>query len=636
MSDNWLYNIKHVTPGEPVQAGVVSRPDQALTDRTDYLRSRLDAAELGRAIFDTDATIASDVLPGHAVYWNYTTKRYEKALAAVTTDQTTGAVVVQPSSECVGLCARKKSATLGDIALHGIVSIAELENATGANPPPGRYYLSAVEPGKLVRQRPAVTVSVCYVQGQQDACHPIPRVVVMPNTREFVDEHTHFRFDLFCQPAGTNTVIGDGDQQRHIITSANIDLPGWLPADHVSFRRNPADAATNTAPPGAVFGYNFSQHIALSHVWPPIPMQAVSVLWDKGANYVGATEIPLGSEGLIVCDLNGIWWMSDCYGDVPWPADMESTPPELDSTVPAECPRAESMRLSIVYLRMFTGNDRRMVTSLVPGTDSPITITNCTDLPANTGDLKLNLNLQYATPNDVRADLVSDEGLVVSGVDANGRRLQRVWVTEGIVTSGVPQIRATGTNTRDLTTEEKTALGLPPTATIPVQRGIVKFNFDVLGDKEISPQIIRLSDTIERLYLDIPYLGFPEAQASSLRIRLNVPDTELGANVQMKLRVQFFGKGNIYQQIPALTMSYRRLQKPGTTTGTALSLPTTDTNLTFDTAVSLPAYTAITRDSETFDVASGDTILVTIGRTAGDSYPEVGILRIAGVLQPGS
>ena len=50
MSENWHYNIRHVTPGEPVQAGIVGRPDRALQDRTDYLKQRLDAAELGRAL----------------------------------------------------------------------------------------------------------------------------------------------------------------------------------------------------------------------------------------------------------------------------------------------------------------------------------------------------------------------------------------------------------------------------------------------------------------------------------------------------------------------------------------------------------------------------------------------------------
>lgn len=647
MSDNWLYQIKHVSPGEPVDAGVVSRPDRGLEDRTQYLRDRLDASALGRATFDTNATVAPDVLPGHAVYWNYTNQQYERALAAVTVDPTTQAYVMLPSCDCVGMCFAKLNATKADIVLHGIVVLPEIVNSIGESLLPGRYYLSATEPGKLVQQRPGVTVSVCYVQGQVDACHPEPRVVVMPNPREFVDEHTHYRFELVPRPAGTNTVTTVDTIDRHTVTSPNVSTQGWLPADHESFN--------NKAPAGAVFGYNLSAHTALSRVWPPVPTQAVSVLWDKGEDRVGATDVPMGVKGLVICDLNGIWWMSDCYGDVPWPADFTTEPTDDNTLSPVECPRYEQMRVSIVFMRMLMGNDRRLVSSLVPALDSPITVENCDGQEANTGDLNLNLRLLYTPANDIASatgpqdDLavadylptdangnaaVYPAGLVVKGVDVSRNKLQRGWVAEGLVAHNVPQVTLTGTRNRALTTKEKTNLGLPTGDNVTLHKGIVKVTFDVLGDKEISPQIIRLKDTVERLFMDIPYLGFPEGQASLMRIRLNVPDTDLGSNVQLTVRVQFFGKGSIGQTIPALYMSYRVISRPGTTIGTALSLPTSDTALTFDSEVNLPANTAITRDSSAIPVSSGDTVLVTIGRTLGDGYPEVGILRISGVLSP--
>jgi hypothetical protein len=138
-----------------------------------------------------------------------------------------------------------------------------------------------------------------------------------------------------------------------------------------------------------------------------------------------------------------------------------------------------------------------------------------------------------------------------------------------------------------------------------------------------------LSDTVERLYMDIPYLGFPAGQASLLRIRLNVPDNNLGNNLQMKLRVRYFGRGTAAQAIPPLYMSYRRLVKPATG-GTALVL--SDTNLTFNSVAALPVDTVIERDSANFDTAEGDVVLVTLGRYAGDAYPEIGVLRISGII----
>ncbi|NDE18376.1 hypothetical protein EBZ80_26030, partial [bacterium] len=312
MSGNWQYNIKHVQPGEPVQAGIVGRPDRTLEERTEYLKERLDAAELGRAIFEVDATISSDVEEGHAVYWNWTTQRYEKALVAVELDETTQTFSVQPSSDCVGMCYKKKASDRADIVLRGLVTFDNLDNSAGQTVAPGKYYLSAIEPGKISKQKPPVTVTVCHVQGPRDNCSDKLRVIVMPQSRDYAEDHTHYRFDLVPRPAGVNTIDIDPEteEQIHTITAANPDAQGWLPADHPVFRRDPEDPTTSFAPPGALFGYNIKKHTALNRVWPPIPVQSVSMLWDKGENKLGATEIPLGAGGLAVCDVNGIWWMS--------------------------------------------------------------------------------------------------------------------------------------------------------------------------------------------------------------------------------------------------------------------------------------------------------------------------------------
>lgn len=614
MSGNWLYNIKHVKPGEPVAANVVGRPDRTLEERTDYLRDRLDAAELGQALFDTGATIASDVQPGQPVYWNYTAKRYEKALAAVATDPATDTLVIQPSSDCVGLCYRKTSETLGDIVLRGVVTLPTLTNAIGATIAPGRYYLSSAEPGKLVQQKPGVSVYVCYVQGPKDNCSDVPRVVVMPHVRDLVDDHTHYRFNLVCQPAGTNTVTTVDGQQIHTITDVDTSMEGWLPADHAIF--------AGKAPEGAVFGYNLSQDLALSRVWPPVPLQSVAVLWDKGADLVGATEIPLGRSGLAICDANGIWWMSNCYGDAPWPADLSGEIVEVGGTEVAECPRLEMMRVVVVFLRMLIGNDRRVVTKLEPAAGSPVKVTNCDGLPATTGDLELDLNLQIS-------NVEAFGGQVIKGV-TGGNKLTAGWAAEGIVAHEQAQLTVTSSRTRNLNNTEKSLLALPTGDTVVAHQGLISLNFDnQFAEREVSPQIIRLSDTVERLYMDIPYLGFPAGQASLMRVRLNVPDANLGTNLQMKIRVRFFGRGTAAQTIPPLYMTYRRLPRPATG-GTAL--PTTDTALTFNSVVALAADTAIERDSDNFSIAEGDVVLVTIGRTTGDVYPEVGVLRVSGII----
>ena len=724
MSANWSYNIKHVTPNEPVNAGIVGRPDRTLEERTEYLKERLDAAELGRAIFEVDATVSPDVLPGQPVYWNWAANRYERAVVAIEQDATTGVFTVQPSSDCVGMCYRKKAADRADIVLRGLVVFPELTNSIGETVAPGKYYLSSVEAGKLSKQKPPVTVVVCHVQGPRDNCSDHLRVIVMPQSRDYLEEHVHYRFDLVTRPAGTNTVITEeGEEPRHTITSPNADLQGWLPADHEVFE--------GRAPVGAVFGYNIKKHQALNRVWPPIPIQSVSLLWDKGEQtLIGATEIPLGARGLAIADVNGIWWMSDCYGDVPWPAEYSAGWEDGDG-LGAECPRNEVMRVVVIYLRMLLGNDRSVVTSLVADEDevngaiikAPLAITNCDDLVASTGDLKINVDLQFAKTEAIG-------GQAVKSV-SNRHQLARGWIAEGVVTTtpGYLDIRGsrhrslavtiaageeetiftTATNHgytagtkvylapnasstlptgvtafaeyfvsatdltensfklsatensapivvenngsgtyvvvsgRFLTPAEKTALNISSVSQIPVYQGLLRIDYnDNLVEREIAPQIIRLSDTVERLYKDIPYLGFPAAQTSSLRVRLNIPEVNVDQNLRIKIRVRLFGRGPSEAQLPVLQMSYRILPRPF---GGELELPEDDVDISFlendsENSSTIPPTlapdTVIERDSEEFNAQAGDTVLITLERPGGisDVYAaDVGILRLAGIVR---
>ena len=703
MSENWQYKITHVTPGEPVQAGTVSRPDRALADRTEYLKARLDAAEAGKAIFDLDATVSFDVLPGQAVYWNAQEKRYEPAIVVVETDAASQALVVRPSSDCVGMCYRKTAANKADIVLRGLVTFHELTHSVGDTVAPGKYYLSAVTPGHLSQQKPPITVTVCYVLGPRDNCSDDLRVIVCPQVRDFLDEHTHYRFDLVARPAGT---VSFTDNDR-IQVSGNPELQGWLPANHASFN--------GKAPAGAKFGYNIKKHTALSRVWPPIPIQSVAMLWDKGQNLVGATEIPLGNTGAAIVDINGIWWMSDCPEDVPWPDNLNGT------ITPGQCEREEKMRVILVFLRLLFGNNRRVVTSLDRDPTSPIQITNCDGVVSQTGDLKLDLNLEevdcepiaaaahrfsfetldardtaetqqfnlydvvrvglpgsyaYYRVNNVlnnvitwSEELVSDEtyalgakqagkiynDVVIGDTDVgNKNKLKKSWVTEGIVAHNIEQISVSGTWQRKLTDDEKTYHGfvgandVPITDDVIAHQGLIKIDFDdQYADRELAPQIIRLDDAVERIYMDIPYLGFPQGQDSAIRVRINVPYVNVlgGNSLRMKMRLQVFTRGgneNEFGALGALYMTYRKLPAP--TIGQSLKLPNDEMEIGPNVPVTnlplIPTGLTAKRDhviqieSQPFDVANGDTILVSFFRPREDATTqgELGILRVSGIL----
>jgi len=708
MSENWQYKITHVAPGEPVQAGTVSRPDRALADRTEYLKARLDAAEAGKAIFDLDATVSFDVLPGQAVYWNAQEKRYEPAIVVVETDPASQALVARPSSDCVGMCYRKTAANKADIVLRGLVTFHELTNSIGETVAPGKYYLSAVTPGRLSQQKPPITVAVCYVLGPRDNCSDELRVIVCPQVRDFVDEHTHYRFDLVTRPAGNVSVV-DGRVQ----VSGNDALQGWLPANHSSFN--------GKAPVNAKFGYNIKKHAALARVWPPIPIQSVAMLWDKGQNLVGATEIPLGNTGAAIVDVNGIWWMSDCQEDVPWPDNPNAT---IEA---GQCDREEKMRVIIVFLRLLFGNNRRVVTSLDKDPISPVQITNCDGVVSQTGDLKLDLNLDeidcepiaasshrfsfetvdardaapvtqfnlydvvrvgpegdysYYRVNDITNsaitwsdELVTDEtydlgaqhngktysNVLVGDKDVgNKNKLQKVWVTEGVIAHNIEQLSVSGTWSRKITDEEKSYHGFVGNGGVPIaedvlaHQGLIKINFDdQYADKELSPQIIRLDDAVERIYMDLPYLGFPQGQDSSIRVRINVPYVNIlgGSSLMMKLRLQIFTRGGNETEVGNvgdLKMTYRKIVAP--VSGEALKLPGDDDEIGPNVSVTVNGTTTsvplipgdlqakrdhvIQVESQPCSVTNGDTILASFFRQREDATTqgEVGILRVSGIL----
>jgi hypothetical protein len=283
---------------------------------------------------------------------------------------------------------------------------------------------------------------------------------------------------------------------------------------------------------------------------------------------------------------------------------------------------------------MVFGNDRSVVTSLQSGPGSPIRVTNCDGIVARTGDLELNLDLNLAIkPPDL------DGGRVLKQIE-DGYKFRQGWVTEGVVSGSAP-IVVTGypsnpAASRKLTAAEKTGLGFPTEADITAYRGLVKISFDdALVERELSPQIIRLSDAVERLYKDVPYIGFPSGQDSLVRLRFIVPAAGLGSGLQVVLRTQLLGLST--GTLPSLEVTYRRLPRP--TGGAALTLAGVDVApaLAFPSNRTVTANSVIEVESAAIPVDEGDTLLVTIRRGliggGGDGYTgEVGLLRLSGIV----
>lgn len=590
---NWTDNVRHIKDGEQVDAVVTSRPDRDNEANIRYLRDRLDASDLGAMAVAFDATVAPEVQVGCAVYWNTTNARFEPALAAVVSDPVSGALLPAPSSDCLGVCSYKHNATLADVVLHGRAAI---DLGAFADDPivPGRYYLSSATPGAMTRQSPAVSVPVLFAAGGGV-------VYVNPLPRNFLSEHVHYRFDMVCAPAGAHSQ--PSPNQRHVITSPNAGLPGWLPADHASFG--------GRAPAGAAFGYNLAMHPELRRLWPPIPVGACSFFQDKGQDYTGATMLSTGPAGLVQADAYGIWWMSDCYGDVPWAVDYDSTDPPgpiPDDTAPPTCPRPDGMRMSIHFAVSLFASKYGLVTSLV-STSPALTIKNLDDVAAKSGDLKLGLDLDLTVaPGSFAGSTVLKEFA--------GGQFKRGPVVEGFA------VGAGLTATADVV--DSTNPG------VPVYRGNVSVALDPAPiDRELVPQLVRQAGVSDQVANNLPFVVFPGgSQSSALFLYYDVPPAGLGAAPKLQVLTWLLGLAS--GTIPPLTVSYRRLARPSSG---GVALPAADTALTFTTGQAITAFSYVEAASSQFAVAAGDKVLITIARGASDGYSGgLGLLRYSCIL----
>lgn len=590
-----------------LSAATINPPLQTLASQIDRLSDIVEASSIAQSWYARDVPLAPGVVVGMAVYWNTDNARYEAGLAAATTDPVSGEFKLTDSSDAVGLVTAVNAGNIGDVLLDGIADV-DLSSVISGAVAPGRYYLSNNTSGHLVPGLPPVSVFICRVLGKLNACHTVSQVLVRPQLRDALLDHLHYRFALACFPAGATTPPVYG--HKHVITSPDPAKKGWLPANHAIFAGN--------APLHAVFGYNLVADPALATVWPPVPVFSVAVILDRGIGQ-GAAELPQGSNGLVICDAHGIWWMSDCYSDAPWPMHLDTTIPYASSyphaTSNDECPRIDHMRIEVVYLRMLYANDRFVVTSLSTGVNSPLVLTGNDSIKGKTGDVSIAFE-----PGNAIIDTNAIGGTAIKSIGSDFKQ-STGWLVEGLTTAS-SAVTLTATHTRRLNPAD----GSSPI----VSQGIVQI--DVASDpanRDLSPTLIRLAGAVERFYQNVPYIGFPANKETSIRMSFNVPLGGVPVSAKFRLRLMLLGRAA--GTMTAMTASYRRaaiLDQDATT-----NLPTSDTALTIDTTVTVTTDQLAGSISSPITVQPGDTVFITLTRPVDVSFNgEMGLVRISGII----
>ena len=712
--------IKFIKEGEPVSPGTPNRPLRQLDQNIQYLWDVIQAANLGSTVYARQMTVDSTVELGMPVYWNGSESRFDAAIAKMETDPITGYVQGSPSSEVWGIVAEKHEADLADILLFGYAKV-DISAATGSSGsvPTGTYYLSGTGEGKLVLQKPAVSVPVLRADGNGN-------VFVNPSFMDFLSNHQHYMFDLTMLPAGDTTppkFDGTGVlEAKHHITNANIALTGWLPADNAVFEGN--------APAGAKFGYNIPVEPGLNNMFPPIPLKSVDVellrpsiyttpgvisivddfftsasgqtiadgaTWkysyavanvqqlnqedqvivnptylgsqavadgltifgafndaatsDLASPYItlfaqnfsgGTVTVPAAGikctvtiiknpenwkmtklagqalDDLVQVDRNGIWWMSDCYDEVPWPTDY--TTGDSVSYSLTGCPSDARPQMKLYFTKVNLATSDSVVRSL-NSVDTRIKI-YCAGgtMEAATGDLDIDLDLSF----------VITEG--ASGYQVlktlEGENFTRGPIAEGIYTTNPSNTILAGdlSETVEIGGENQT-----------VYRGNVKVNVTENPTLELSSQIVRLDGATEENNPAL-YIGLSSDYASSYIVKFDVPNDAAGTNFTPSFRIIGRASGSL----PQLTFKRAVLAKPtSTVSGNSvddLGDPASWTDITStldmssfslggaDYAVQLTASSPIV-------VTAGSQVYIEVSRSASDGYlSEVGIMQQIGTL----
>lgn len=602
MSSSWTNKVEHVRDGEPIEAKVDSRPTRALEGQAQYLKDRVDGIENKEALVAYDSAVEPDLTVGMAVCWNGPRSRFERALAGFEFNQQTRTLETSPLSDVLGVVLYKHGAEVADILLVGRGAI-DISSVIDDNSPdePGRYFLSGKVKGKLSKRPAIADVAVLHYDGAGI-------VFVQPQLRDGPSNHVHYEFDLYLTPCGDSPTPGVNG--RHNIINVDSTMQGWLPADDSSFQ--------GLAPTKATFGYNLKTHTALYNVFPPMPAESSSVTLFKSEGDGNGVELPMGLGGLVYIDINGIWWMSDCYNDVPWAyqslgssSSLSASSMSGSSLSPAECPRDITRKLLLRFVKSSYGVDRTVVTSLDPIPGSGVSIIGCYDnKPTNTGALKIGVDLGLAIDSNIELGSLAFKN-VLGGKFKRGRIVEGLKAADNSVTL---------TSTFNRIDDGDT-----------LHQGIVTVSANIEpSERIIQPQIVRLSDAKERYYNEIMYLAFPPVQASSIRLKVLLPhEDSLPDSPSLKLRLRVLGRSS--GTIPSLTASYRILSK---TSGSPDSLPTTDTNLAISTSTTLAADEYIDIDSSAITGISGqDIVFFSINRVASDGYAgEVGLIEAVAVL----
>lgn len=160
---NWTDDVKKLVDGEPADAAALNAPLQALVDRTDYLKNKLNEVTTNAKVIAYDVKLDITVEPGDFVYYDCTCGLFRKSLAQWSDSyEPNGELVASPTAQVSGVIINKSTENLGDLLMGGHYKDAALyQKIFGSNSTTGcLYYISGTDAGTVTNEPPPLAVPV--------------------------------------------------------------------------------------------------------------------------------------------------------------------------------------------------------------------------------------------------------------------------------------------------------------------------------------------------------------------------------------------------------------------------------------------------------------------------------------------
>jgi len=639
MGTPWKTVVARIRDGQQVRAANANAGPDDLETRTNHLYERVEAATAANAIIRYDVPMASGLSAGNIVYWDDDNGRYDLALAAI--DIVDGVWTLDQRAFAIGIVTQKTASSRGDIlisgclagasaaVLAGLIDVSEDSSSSSSSGAgsytEGPYWLSNADAGKAVSHEVSYSTYIGYLVRQEGSWI----FYFNPVWRNIYEGHIHFRFRLHGKPAGTANY--PERDYPHYITAADAAQTGWLPADHSSI--------AEYAPEGAVFGYNMSTHSAVSNAWPPMPLSSAILTYN-------GHEVP---SNLYQVNNYGIWWMTRCFGLVPWSIyygtppsspseEISSSSSSLSSSSSSEAgPPAcygpflewleghlppgiapEEIELQLTFTRLPIKSAAGVVESL--HSSDTVLVKDLQGDEATSGDLTPELNWNRIAPAGGQGTSSSSSSSLGEEELSEAHVLRAHPMHEDnrmLAQTAVTRVKA-GSSQVVITPDSEHGFGNATNG----YYGVLYLGFQSETVLRVDVSVVALDGIRKDVHevthasepdIGIHYLTFPSDRRSALTGKIIIPAT-VPAGQYLYLKTWIFCPDAAIPASggPLLTASYLSMSKPGA--GNELDLPSSITAWAWTRGVTTAANKYVEGYTSALSVTAGDIVMFTLER----------------------